>query len=241
MKRGTPDHWKMKELARLCKVPAQYSLPWANGVMERLWHYTAKYCLQGNIGKVPNAEIAEVCGWPVRRADELVIALLQSGWLDSSKNHRLLVHDWAEHAEDSVKKTLKNRGLQFFFPETSGNVPTFSACLSHSQAIAKPEPLATPEMGHVAERMYAAHPKKRNWPLVLPALLVAVSSGASISDIEICHAKWCATESWQEKDGRFAPKLDEWLGDKGYTQHPNGSKPEKHVPTAKELISQGII
>ncbi len=53
MKRGAPDHWKMKELARLCHVPAPYGIPWANGVMERIWHYTAKYCLQGNIGKFP--------------------------------------------------------------------------------------------------------------------------------------------------------------------------------------------
>ena len=239
MKRGAPDHWKMKELARLCGVPSQYSLPWANGIMERLWHYTAKYCPQGNIGKVPDTEIAEVCGWPAKCAGDLVGALLQSGWLDLSEKYRLLVHDWPDHAEDAVKKTLKNRGLPFLFPENSGNVPTFSACLSLSQAKAKPDPDGTPEIGAAAERMYTLHPKKKNLALVLPALAHEISTGAQASDIEACHAEWCKTEDWRKENGKFAPPLDRWIADKGYTQHPNGNRPK--FPTAKELIEQGLI
>ena len=127
MKRGAPDHWKMKELARLCRVPSQYGLPWANGVMERIWHYTAKYCIQGNIGKVPNEEIAEICCWPTKRADQLISGLLQSGWLDFSEKHRLLVHDWKDHCDEAVKKTLKNRGLEVLFPESSRHVPADSS------------------------------------------------------------------------------------------------------------------
>src|ERR1017187_5590503 len=111
LKRGAPDHWKMKDLARRCGVPAPYALPWANGVMERLWHYTAKYCVQGNIGKVPNEEIAEICCWPIRRALVLVEALLASGWFDRSEKYRLLIHDWSDHADSAVTKTLNNRAL----------------------------------------------------------------------------------------------------------------------------------
>jgi hypothetical protein len=148
MKRGTPDHWKMKDFARragagLIRQP--YALAWANGVLERLWHYAAKYCPQGDIGRVPDEEIAEVCCWPRARAGELVQHLLASGWLDSSEKHRLLIHDWKDHCESSVKKTLQNRHLEFFFPESSGKSFPFSACLSlslshsHSQADAVQE------------------------------------------------------------------------------------------------------
>jgi hypothetical protein len=121
MKRGSPDHWKMRELAMLMKVPARYALPWANGVMERLWHYTAKYHPQGDVGKAPNWAIAEACGCAPGSANELVDALVDAKWLDLDKTHRLIVHDWHEHADESVRKTLKNRNLSFFFPEKSAS------------------------------------------------------------------------------------------------------------------------
>ena len=95
--------------------------------------------------------------------------------------------------------------------------------------------------GECAERMYALHPKKRNLVLVLPSLEKEVASGELASDIEACHAEWCRSEDWCENNGKFVPKLDEWISDKGYTVHPDGNKPEKHVPTLKELIAKGII
>ena len=133
MKRGTPDHYKMAELARLLKVPAPYAIPWANGVMERLWHYAAKYTPQGDIGKVSDEAIAKACEWPERKSSQLISALLEAKWLDFSERHRLLVHDWSEHADESVKKLLQRKGLQFFCPE---NVRSDAQTISNS--LAKP-------------------------------------------------------------------------------------------------------
>lgn len=122
MKRGAPDHWKMRDLAIQMKVPVRYGLAWANGTMERLWHYTAKYHPQGDIGKAPDRSIAEACAWPAATASDLITALIDVRWLMRSTAHRLLVHDWPDHADDAVKKTLKNRGLEFFLPENSSTV-----------------------------------------------------------------------------------------------------------------------
>lgn len=119
MKRGAPDHWKMKALAMRLKVPSRYAIAWANGTMERLWHYTAKYHPQGDIGKAPDWAIAEACGWPAVDAVDLIEALIDVRFLVRSTAHRLIVHAWAEHADDAVKKTLKNRELEFFLPENS--------------------------------------------------------------------------------------------------------------------------
>ena len=119
LKRGAPDHWKMAELARLLKVPARYGIAWANGVMERLWHYTAKYHPQGDIGAAPNWAIANACAWPSKDADALVDALVSSRWLEVSSRHRLLVHDWYQHADESTKKWLIRNHLQFFCPSMS--------------------------------------------------------------------------------------------------------------------------
>ena len=132
MKRGATDHWKMRELARLCHVPERYALAWANGTMERLWHYTAKYHPQGDIGTSPDWAICDACAWDCgKRADRpgqdsgkaaaFVAALLTAGWLDSDGRCRLIVHDWAQHADSSVKKTLENKGLSFFVPEKNNH------------------------------------------------------------------------------------------------------------------------
>lgn len=169
MKRGTPDHWKMREFARLMKFPVRYGLPLANGIMERLWHYTAKYHPQGDVGKAPDWAIAEACGWDSKSATQLVDALVGAKWVDRCEKHRLLVHDWGEHADESVKKTLKNRGLAFLFPENSvqcaGKVPPALASASP-----EPKPLPLPD-AQPPEQEMAQHPIQfSEYPLTTAAI-----------------------------------------------------------------------
>lgn len=108
MKRGTPDHPKTRRLMRLLSIETWQ----ACGILETLWHFTAKHAIRGDIGRWTDEEIAEGIGW-TKDASELVSALVESRWLDRSDKYRLIVHDWHDHADDSVKKTLKNRGETF--------------------------------------------------------------------------------------------------------------------------------
>lgn len=82
------------------------------------------------------------------------------------------------------------------------------------------------------ERLYAAHPKKANLVLIPGALIGALNGTTDVSsklaEIEKCHAAWCATDDWKEKNGRFAPKLDAWLADRGFSAWPGGVKPEDY-------------
>ena len=87
-----------------------------------------------------------------------------------------------------------------------------------------------------AERMYALHPKKRNMVLVPGALESAVLSGTPLSEIESCHAAWCSTSAWNETSGRFAPKLDEWIADRGFTKWPEGQEPKPKAEAAPRVI-----
>jgi hypothetical protein len=130
VKRGTPDHWKMKLLGKLLKVPDRYAILIANGIMVRLWEYTARNYPRGDIGSAPDWAIADACAWDCgKRADRcgqdsakiaaFIDALVEAGWLDRDKTCRLLVHDWAEHAEFHVKRLLKEKGLPFFSPSPS--------------------------------------------------------------------------------------------------------------------------
>ncbi len=85
--------------------------------------------------------------------------------------------------------------------------------------------------------MYAAHPKKSNLVLVPGALLAAANCGDySLEEIESRHSVWVKTDDWTKSRGRFAPKLDIWLTDRGFTQLPDGfrsppsSAPAKVIP-----------
>lgn len=117
MKRGTPDHPKMFQLARKLGVPRAHAV----GMMEVLWHWVARFAPAGDIGKWDDAEIAAACDW--RDAPEdFTDALVSAGWIDRSDEFRLIVHDWPEHCEDSIHTSLARSGKLF----ADGSMPSTS-------------------------------------------------------------------------------------------------------------------
>jgi len=131
----------------------------AIGHLELLWHMTAKYAIQGDIGKWTNEQIADACAWD-GDADLFIKSLVQSGWLNEHPEYRLVVHDWAEHADQSVRKTLRSRNLPFItgrvaetceksgtIPEKDGTIPeTFRKSPEEVQcAFPKPKPKPEPK------------------------------------------------------------------------------------------------
>jgi hypothetical protein len=114
MKREAIHHTKMRRLARYLSVQI-----WgARGIMESLWHMAKEEAPAGDIGKLSNEDIADWVGW-TDDADRLVQALVRAGWLDENPEYRLLVHDWSDHAEDSVHAKLARLKMLF----ASGAVP----------------------------------------------------------------------------------------------------------------------
>jgi hypothetical protein len=130
MKRGTPDHPKIKFLAeRLRKDEV-----WATGMIELLFHATARYSPRGNIGKWNDRAIAEILKWR-SKPDTLIDALVDTGWLDRDPDHRLIVHDWDEHADQSVRKVLAKQGVDFIRPSRSHCVYFIRAAKSGAMKI----------------------------------------------------------------------------------------------------------
>ena len=87
MKRGTPDHPKVADLCRLLNIGKAEAV----GTLELLWHFTAKFAPQGDVGRFPDEAIAAAVGWNhrsgvkgVSSSHQLISALVKSGWLDSS-------------------------------------------------------------------------------------------------------------------------------------------------------------
>ncbi len=105
MLRGTPEHPKTVALIRALGL----SKPHVVGLLELLWHFTARYAPEGDIGRWPDAAIEGGCSWE-GESGALIAALLACGWLDDSKTHRLVVHDWHQHADRYVKRRLAAHG-----------------------------------------------------------------------------------------------------------------------------------
>lgn len=108
MKRGTPDHPKTLMLAHELALP-KYA---AVGLLESLWHWTAQYAPGGDVGRYADHFIAQAVGWE-RDAGDLVAALVRCRWLDEHPEHRLVVHHWRDHADDSVHMKLARAGERF--------------------------------------------------------------------------------------------------------------------------------
>jgi hypothetical protein len=111
VKQGAEDHGKFKILARLLKIP----LPYANGIMERLWLKAGQYRPDGAVGRWSNVEIAEYCGMPIEfDPDALVAAMIESRFLDREDGPtRLLVHDWPEHCTHFIHNKLARKSAYF--------------------------------------------------------------------------------------------------------------------------------
>jgi hypothetical protein len=108
MKRGTPDHPKTRALARDLNI----SLWGAVGLLEMLWHFTAQHAPDGGIGRYSDAEIAKGVAWGGQGV-RLGSAWGRHGWVDPCICHRLRVHDWPDHADQTVRRYLLKHNKWF--------------------------------------------------------------------------------------------------------------------------------
>jgi len=108
MKHQTPDSMKFKKLQRLLGVSKATTV----GTLELLWITTQKNAMRGDIGKFSNLEIAIECDWD-GDPELLINSLIDSGWLDPCKEHRLVIHNWISHAPRYIHGVLSKKKLQF--------------------------------------------------------------------------------------------------------------------------------
>ena len=107
--RGAADHPKTVRLGELLQLPPCCAL----GIMEALWHKTATYAPNGAIGRLSNKDIAYQLRWNLTTPDELVNAIVEAGFLDEHSRHRLVVHDWHVHSDNTLDAQLYRRGERY--------------------------------------------------------------------------------------------------------------------------------
>lgn len=108
MKLDGLDHPKTLDLASRLDI----SLPQAIGHLELLWAFVAQKTPHGNVGKWPDGAIARSAHW-TGDATAFVTALVEAGFIDRHQSHRLVVHDWHEHAPRWVTSKIMRAGESF--------------------------------------------------------------------------------------------------------------------------------
>lgn len=93
MKYQAVSHPKMLALAE--KFDGNRVL--AVGIVESMIALALHLCQRGDVGKFTDKQIEEWVGW-TGEPGAMVRALVECRWLDEDKDHRLVIHDWRDHA-----------------------------------------------------------------------------------------------------------------------------------------------
>jgi hypothetical protein len=112
--RAVPDHPKFARLKRLLGFGKGRCL----GYLEGVWHFAGRFAPQGNIGKYADDDIESWVEWE-GEPSALMNALAESGWIDRNPEHRFIVHDWSQYADDIVHTELARKCLHF----ADGGIP----------------------------------------------------------------------------------------------------------------------
>ncbi len=128
MKREAMGHRKLKKLCFRLQVPTYVGV----GILESLWHLASREAPAGDIGKMSDDDIAFAIDYR-QSAEELIGALVYAELVDRDLMHRLLVHDWPDHCEDSIHARLARAGIRF----ANGAVPNFKKLSKSERAQAE--------------------------------------------------------------------------------------------------------
>ena len=138
MKRGGPNHPKTFAFAEAMGIRRAHAV----GLLEMLFHFTAQYAPEGNVGRYSDKRIAAGMDW-AGSPTKLVDALVATGWLDRSGSGATFVHDWFDHADASVHRRLARAGKTL----TLQNVEVTEKVTDkrkHTLPVPLPEPLPQP-------------------------------------------------------------------------------------------------
>jgi hypothetical protein len=117
MKRGTEAKVKFKMLERALRMETWQ----VKGLLTSIWDFAATNAPAGDIGIHSNEEIAIGIGFS-GDIEPVIKAMVDTKWLDANEQHRLVIHHWAEHCEDSIHVSLVRRRLRF----ADGTIPKFT-------------------------------------------------------------------------------------------------------------------
>lgn len=236
MKRGTPNHPKVDELAARLKL-SRYA---AVGLLEMLWHAAAQYAHAGDIGRFTDDAIAKMLCYD-GASIKLVSALVATNWLDRCACHRLRIHDWPDHADQTVERVLAKRGEAFLqcyddpsmklagsYDETSQPSPSPSPSPKTNNLLPLPAALRAVTGFETVWTEFGEHRKQIKSPLTPLAARGILESMAERPSESVAALKMAMRRSWRGFEWSWYDK----------EAHSNGAAPQRRIPTPEEVIEQ---
>lgn len=223
MKLDALDHPKTLDLASRLGVKR----PTVIGHLELLWAWTSKMAPQGNIGKWPDGAIAEACYWE-GDPRAFIQALLDTGLLDPHHEHRLLIHDWAVHAQSWVRMKLKKAGLDLIIAEPIA-MDTSDAKVATAERIAEPIVMGTCDEKVATTR--ARVPSHALPSEAKPSVAVPRAPAGAPTDHD-------PAEAWRQVDGIDPEAMTDWIGHRDVNKPP-GLAPHERIAVAKLMAGMG--
>lgn len=228
MKRKCLHSTKLCVLTNRLKVPRYVSV----GILESLWHMAAAEAPRGDIGRLTDEQIAVGIGYEPDGVAALLAALVGTRWLDANDEHRLVIHDWAHHAEDAVHMALARAHGVF----VDGTIPNYNRiggaerakldefykrahdtpapCSRNGRAVATASALPPPPPPPSSKRAAVAAPE-------LPVLAWTPEAGwLGVTDAR--RLRWAAAAPHVDLSD-FLTRMDGWLRDQ-----PAGKRPKKY-------------
>jgi hypothetical protein len=106
------------------------------GILDRLKQFTTKAAPAGDVGREhDNDEISEAIGW-LGDSDQLIAALVRSGWLIECDVHRLIYADWKSSVPSYVLGNLRRHGRDIAEPQIRSKNESARSNLLEQPAIA---------------------------------------------------------------------------------------------------------
>ena len=228
--RGTLTHRKTRRLGSLLHIPACFAL----GIIESLWHVTGEQAPTGAIGKMSDEDIAMEMFYD-GDAPAMILALVQSGFLEPNEEHRLIVHDWHIHSDDATDNKLSRNGMRY----ANGELPRMrrlsakereKACARYEDPCAQmrtnahdtaqnEEPCALPEpesCTRVQSQSPVPEPVEEQLPLSIPSTAPGVKSADVVAIWnEATQGKLPQAKSTLKRQSVIQTRLKEpgWLPD----------------------------
>lgn len=250
MKHHTPQLLKFQRLQRRLGESKRGLV----GLLELLWHGTATQAPDGDIGRYTNEEIAILVDWDGDH-DQLVAALVETGWLDESEQHRLVVHDWSDHQPNwirlnskrkSSKKVPQERTYEASYEATYEATYEASCEASYEQTPNLTIPnLTKPNQTQPQERRSAADVCLVGELFQKPTQ-DQVAALAEAESLDVDAATWCEyyeARGWQMgknamRDWRAAVRA---AARRGWCRKPAASKPRKRMdPVAAQIAAEYV-
>ncbi len=79
------------------------------GMLVSLWLWALDNTPDGGLDNISNRTIARATRWPEKKADQLMTALINNGWIDRTEGGGLALHDWSEYGGKLTERRATDR------------------------------------------------------------------------------------------------------------------------------------